>query len=118
MNHYERYDWDALPQHARDALADLGWVEYSWKRGSQIVVSSLLTPASENSNWREFQLERIPTGENWLILNGMLQFSCVGLEIYGITTHCLGSRYYCQMINLIKHNKSENIIYVMYVHFS
>jgi hypothetical protein len=55
MNHYERYDWDALPRHARDALADLGWVEYSWKRGSQIIVSSLLTPASENSNWRELK---------------------------------------------------------------
>ena len=47
MNHYEGYEWDDLPQHALDALVDLGWIECSWKREPNCI-----TPANENYNWR------------------------------------------------------------------
>jgi len=50
MNHYENYYWDIMPDHARDALIALGWVQCSWDKEPNCLVS---TPASENSNWRQ-----------------------------------------------------------------
>eukprot|EP00804_Cyclotella_cryptica_P000132 CCRYP_019698-RA/>CCRYP_019698-RA protein AED:0.12 eAED:0.12 QI:143/0.75/1/1/0.5/0.4/5/3828/795 len=49
MNHYESYGWESLPDHALQALIDLGWSQCVWDREPNC---STTTPASEGSNWR------------------------------------------------------------------
>jgi hypothetical protein len=49
MRHYENQSWDYLPDHAREALIGLGWVQCSWDKEPDCLVDA---PDSETSNWR------------------------------------------------------------------
>lgn len=50
MHHYEYDQWDYMPDHAREALIQLGWVKCSWESEPDCLVGP---PDSEGFNWRK-----------------------------------------------------------------
>jgi predicted Fe-S protein YdhL (DUF1289 family) len=50
MNHYENQHWDLMPDHAQNALIDLGWSKCVFEGEAGCTGS---TPASESMNWRQ-----------------------------------------------------------------
>lgn len=50
MHHYENVQWDYMPDHAREALIDLGWVRCSWEKEEDCLVA---VPDTEYMNWRQ-----------------------------------------------------------------
>ena len=47
VNHYESFNWDSLPDFARQSLVYLGWTQCAWEYNPNCPA-----PASESSNWR------------------------------------------------------------------